>query len=325
MTLSIVTTMYRSAPYLREFYDRVCRAAASLTDDLEIIFVNDGCPDNSLDVALDLMQSDQRIRVIDLSRNFGHHKAMMTGLEHARGDVVFLIDCDLEEPPEVLGEFYSKLRENHADVVYGVQDVRRGTAMERLSGRMFYKLFNWLSDYPIPENVLTVRLMSRRYVRSLVRHKEKMLSSIAGLWQMTGFKQVAIVVGKRRKGRSSYALARKLAYAIYAVTAFSNKPLLSIGYMGVFMTIPSGGMMIWLLIRYFIFGINVSGYTSVVVSLWFIGGLIIFTLGIIGIYLATVFVETKDRPYTIIREMYGRSQEQLQPTEVGEEARRQSK
>jgi hypothetical protein len=154
MDLSIVTTLYYSSPYLEEFYARTCAAAEQITDDYEIILVNDGSPDDSLDVALSLFERDDRVKVVDLSRNFGHHKAVMTGLAHARGDLVFKIDCDLEEEPELLGEFYAEMiKDPSVDVVYGVQQRRKGGPFERLSGSLFYRLFNLLSDHPVPSNL----------------------------------------------------------------------------------------------------------------------------------------------------------------------------
>ena len=132
MILSIVTTLYNSAPYLEEFHARVCAAAEQITPDYEIIFVNDGSPDNSLQIALSLYQKNERVRIVDLSRNFGHHKAMMTGLAQARGGMVFLIDSDLEEEPELLETFYKELRTTGADVVFGVQQKRKGKRCPRI-------------------------------------------------------------------------------------------------------------------------------------------------------------------------------------------------
>ena len=189
MRLSIVTTLYRSARHLDEFHARVSAAAARVTPDYEIVLVNDGSPDDSLAVALKLLEHDDRVRIIDLARNFGHHKAMMTGLAEARGDLVFLIDSDLEEAPELLTEFAEAIQDGQADVVYGVQDRRRGGLVERLSGWLFFRLFNLLSEQQIPENLVTVRLMTRRYVSALVSHRERKMM-IAGLWALTGFNQI---------------------------------------------------------------------------------------------------------------------------------------
>src|SRR5262249_22005503 len=153
------TTLYYSAPYLEEFYARIKTEAERITHDYEIIFVNDGSPDNALNIAIALYENDDQVRIIDLSRNFGHHKAIMTGLAHARGSLVFLIDSDLEEEPELLGKFYNEIHNSGADVVYGVQRTRKGGFFERISGSIFYRIFNWLSIYPIPQNLITVRLM----------------------------------------------------------------------------------------------------------------------------------------------------------------------
>jgi putative glycosyltransferase len=132
MDLSVVTTLYCSEPYLETFYSRMTAAAEAITRDFEIILVNDGSPDGALDVALSLVERDARVRVIDLSRNFGHHRPIMTGLSHARGNLVFLIDSDLEEDPELLEQFYKELTDSGADVVYGQQSKRRGDWWESL-------------------------------------------------------------------------------------------------------------------------------------------------------------------------------------------------
>ena len=132
-----------------------------MAKDFELILVNDGSPDDSLQIALSLHRRDRRVRIIDLSRNFGHHQAMMTGLSYARGDLVFLLDSDLEEEPEFLETFYERLKTTAADVVFGVQKKRKGRLFERVSGVIFFKLFNALSTHPIPKNVITARLMTR--------------------------------------------------------------------------------------------------------------------------------------------------------------------
>jgi putative glycosyltransferase len=306
MKLSIVTTMYYSAPYIEEFYTRIRSEANRITSDFEIIFVNDGSPDQSLDIAISLYEQDEQVRIIDLSRNFGHHKAMMAGLDHASGDLVFLLDCDLEEKPELLGTFYEQLIQTGADVVYGVQQRRKGSFFERISGDIFFMIFNLLSTSPIPDNVTTVRLMSQRYVKSLLLHQERE-TIISGLWVITGYSQLALPIHKHNKGKSTYSLRRKIAHLVNSITAFSNKPLLFIFYLGccilLFSTMAAG----YLAIRRIFFGVLLEGWPSVIVSIWMIGGLTIFSLGVIGIYLAKIFIEVKQRPYTIIRQHYDHS------------------
>lgn len=197
MKLSIVTTLYNSCAYIREFHQRVSIEAQKITEQYEVIFVDDGSPDDSLDVAIQLSNEDERVKVIELSRNFGHHKAMMTGLSHAKGELVFLIDSDLEEEPELLGCFYSEMNrdKNDLDVLYGVQYKRKGGLFEKISGQLFYSTLNYLTDLNMSENIVTARLMKKDYVNALVSHDEREIF-IAGLWQITGFNQKAITIKK---------------------------------------------------------------------------------------------------------------------------------
>ena len=306
MHLSIVSTLYRSARHLEEFHRRLTAAARTITADYEIILVNDGSPDESLAVALALFERDEHLRIIDLARNFGHHKAMMTGLSYATGDLVFLIDSDLEEEPELLTAFVETLRQSEADVVYGVQAARRGGTVERISGWAFFKVFNLLSHTPIPANLVTVRLMTRRYVSALIAHKERE-TMIAGLWAITGFKQIPVVVNKHARTTSTYGLAHKLAILVNSVTSFSDKPLVFIFYLGTVIVVLATAAAAYLVVRRLFFGELLAGWASLIVSVWLLGGLTLFALGIIGIYLSKVFLETKQRPYTIIREIHDRT------------------
>ena len=307
MKLSIVTTLYNSAPYLAEFHERVCAAAAQLTGDFEIILVNDGSPDNSLEVAIELHQRDRRVSIVDLSRNFGHHKAMMTGLAHAHGDLVFLLDSDLEEEPELLHEFYSEMTRTGADVVFGVQEHRKGRFFERVTGSLYFKAFNMFSTYPIPTNHITARLMTRAYVAALVGYREREFV-MSGLWVLTGFQQLPLKVTKHYKATSAYGFRHKIAHLVNAITSFSNKPLVLIFYLGCFILFISSIAAIDLIVRKLLFGTLLEGWASLIVSIWLLGGLTIFCLGVIGIYLSKIFIEVKHRPYTIVKRMYGLTQ-----------------
>ncbi|HEY2433346.1 MAG TPA: glycosyltransferase family 2 protein [Vicinamibacterales bacterium] len=305
MDLTIVSTLYRSAPHLREFYARVSHAAAAITPHYEIVLVNDGSPDESLGVARQLVESDPRVRVVDLARNFGHHKAMMTGLSYAGGSRVFLIDCDLEEDPELLAEFDQRMQASGADVVYGVQAQRRGDMVERLSGWLFFASFNALSPHELPANVLTVRLMTRRYVEALLRHQERE-TIIAGLWAITGFEQLAVTVAKHARNSTTYSLRRKVAILVNSVTSFSDAPLVMVFYLGLGISLLAIAAAAYLLVRRLFFGVLLAGWPSLIVSVWLLGGLTLFCLGILGIYLSKIFIETKQRPYTIVRDVYER-------------------
>ena len=300
MKLSIVTTLYKSAPYVDQFHDRATRAAAAVTPDYEIVFVNDGSPDDALDRAVALHRRDRHVRVLDLSRNFGHHRAMMTGLEHARGDLVFLLDADLEEQPEWLAEFGAVMQQTGADVVYGVQSRRKGGLFERLSGAVFYKSFNALLDHPIPENAVTARLMTRRYISSLVQHRDRAMT-MAPLWAMTGYSQVPVGVEKKSRGETSYSVRQRISALVNNVTSFSNRPLVYIFYLGSFIMFLAACAAAYLIWQAEHGRLGVPGWPTLIVSIWFLGGIMIFCLGVIGVYLSKIFIETKDRPYAIVR------------------------
>lgn len=305
--LSIVSTLYRSAAHLDQFVRRVSDAARKVATEYEIVLVNDGSPDDSLEVALALQRRDSRIRVVDLSRNFGHHVALMVGLEHARGDLIFLIDSDLEESPEWLDEFAGALGRD-VDVVYGVQDARKGSWFERFSGWLFYQVVSRRLGVPVPRNVVTARLMTRRFVEALLQFRERE-ASILPLCVIAGFEQRPIVVRKASHGRSTYSLARRIDVLVNAVTSFSNRPLVLIFYLGCVIMVAASAAAAYLVWRRAVGGVGVPGYASVAVSLWFLGGLMIFCVGVVGIYLAKVFIEVKQRPYAIVRAQYPPSPE----------------
>lgn len=304
MHLSIVTTMYNTAGQVREFCERIGRCADRLAGDYEIVLVNDGSPDASRDVALKLMEQNPRIALVDLSRNFGHHQAMMAGLEQSRGDRVFLIDCDLEEEPELLDEFHRRFElEDDCDVVYGYQIRRKGSLFERFSGWLFYKLINVLSDVEFVENPLTARLMSRRYVEALLRYRERELV-IGGIWVLAGFKQVGLAATKGFRGSSSYTFLAKLRMMVNSVASFSAKPLFVIVFFGLAISGISLLALFYILVKVLMVGTSVPGWASVMISVWFLGGLIILFLGVIGTYVAKIFIETKNRPLTIVRAVH---------------------
>lgn len=303
MHLSIVTTLYRSEATVREFHRRISAAARQLTDDYEIIMVDDGSPDGSLQAAVELVAQDPRLKVIELSRNFGHHRAMMTGLAHAAGELVFLIDVDLEEDPELLARFWQIWHDEDVDVVYGLQQKRKGALFERLSGAFAYAVFRLLLPVRIPVNHITVRLMSRDYVRALVAHRERQ-TVIGGLWVITGFRQLGVPVAKGSRRATTYKVGRKVHALVESVTSFSEVPLIGVFYLGIFimsMSVIGAVYLIWRRLS----GVVLGGWTSTLVSIWFLGGLTVFSIGVVGLYVSRIFLETKQRPYTIVRRVYG--------------------
>jgi len=309
MKLSIVTTLYKSAPYVNEFYKRVSSSAQALThQDYEIVLVNDGSPDNCLELATSLADADAHVVVVDLSRNFGHHKAMMTGLAYAQGEKVFLIDSDLEESPEWVIEFDKQLISEKADVVYGVQRRRKGSLTERYTGALFYKIFRFLSGLDLPENIVVARLMSRRYVNALLGHRESEIF-MAGLWLLTGFKQVPQIVDKLSRASTTYTFRKKVSQLVNSVTSFSSKPLVGIFLIGLCIFGFASLYSIYLVVNWFFLSVPPSGYTSMMASIWLLGGLVSASVGVVGIYLSKIYSETKQRPYTIVRQVYKKAGE----------------
>jgi len=305
MRLSIVTTMYYSAPYLEEFHRRISAAALQITDDYEIIFVNDGSPDNALELVMKLYEQDPKVKVIDLSRNFGHHKAIMAGLAHTKGEFVFLIDVDLEEDPEWLPDFFQHLQQEHCDVVYGVQSFRKGGWFERCSGRIAYALFNLLCDIKTPKNLTTARIMTRRYIDALLLHQERLLV-FSGLCEITGFRQCPQNIFKAATSPTTYTFSKKISSFINMVTSFSSAPLKFIFYIGLLISFFSGLLGCKLIIQKLFFSKILDGWSSIMVSIWFLGGITVLFLGLIGVYLSKIFIEIKQRPNVIIRETFER-------------------
>jgi putative glycosyltransferase len=311
--ISVVTTMYRSEPYIEEFYSRVVKTIRKLgIKSYEIVFVDDGSPDRSRDLALQLYAGDPSVVVVDLSRNFGHHKAIMTGLSYTHGRRIFLLDCDLEEDPELLEQLVTEMDRRGCDVVFCVQQERRGNWFDRVTGELYYRIMNAVSGIEFPRNVFTLRLMTRRYVDSLLLHRERELL-ISGIWHLTGYEQVAIPAVKHSRSPTSYPIHKRFALMVMSVISYSDRPLRWIFYTGVGILIFAAFYIAYLAVIYLLYGIRVSGYLSIIVSLWLIGGLNFLFLGTIGIYVATIFSETKQRPNTIVRAIYRRENEHRAP------------
>jgi putative glycosyltransferase len=307
MRVSVVATLYNSAEYIPEFYRRVTKAITKVTSDFEVIFVDDGSPDDSLSIARKLLKSNHRLKVVALSRNFGHHKAVMKGLSYAKGDFVFLIDCDLEEPPELFQELYKKMKsadkKDPVDIVQAVQNRRKGGLFEKISGYLFYKFFNVLSDSNVPENSMMARLMTRRFVKALLLHEEREFF-LSGLCSLTGFRLETLTADKASKGKTSYSLSRKFLSALNAVTAFSDRPLFFIFYSGLFLSFFSFGGIFVLFLRVIFFGTRfMVGWFSIILLISFLGGFGIASIGVVGLYLGRIFIEVKKRPL-IVKDIY---------------------
>lgn len=304
MKLSIVTTLYKSGAYVAEFHRRASEGARRITDDYEIVMVDDGSPDNSLDIACAIASDDSHVRVVELSRNFGHHKALMTGLDHARGELCFLIDSDLEEDPALLGRFYDTLQSGDCDVVFGYEESREGNTLKSKGGAVAWHLINRLLSIEVPRNHCTVRLMRREYVDALLLHRESN-TVIGGLWVITGFRQIGIAISKKHRKETTYSFLMRLAGLVNAITSFSTVPLHLMVALGMIVSLVSFAFGIFVVLEKLIHN-SAVGWASLIVSIWFMGGIIVFCLGVIGIYISKIFIETKNRPYTIVRRLHQR-------------------
>lgn len=307
MKISVVSTLYRSSQFIDEFYQRIKASIEQHTHDFELIFVDDGSPDDSNMRVQQLVKKDSRVMLVELSRNFGHHHAIMAGLSQAKGDLVFLIDSDLEEQPEWFNVFLEELREHNADVVYGIQRERVGGLFRKYTGNLFYRLFNSVSETKIPENPCTVRLMTKEYVDVLIRFTEANLF-LAGNCAWTGFKQLSISLDKvtnEKDRKSNYKIIKLIKLFINAVTSFSSYPLTLVFFIGCMISLISALFGLDLFVNKILNPNSFQiGYSSIMISLWFLGGLIILFIGIIGLYLSKVFEEVKNRPQFIIRKIY---------------------
>jgi putative glycosyltransferase len=307
--VSIVTTLYKSQAFVQEFYTRMMEETQKHAHSFEIIFVDDGSPDASAEFVKELIEQDSRVVLVELSRNFGHHYAALAGIKQAKGELIFLLDSDLEEQPEWLGLFMETMSNNQVDVVFGVQNMRMGNIFKKYSGELFYTIFNGVSDTKIPENVCTVRLMTNQYVQALTSLEDKNLF-LAGNFAWAGFKQLAVTVQKNPSSRqSNYSIIKLMGLFLNAITSFTSYPLKLIFFVGMVISSLSGLIGSYMIIGKLLNPENILiGYASIMVSIWFLCGLIILFVGIIGLYLSKMFVEVKDRPQFIIRKIYRRGE-----------------
>jgi putative glycosyltransferase len=323
MKLTVVTTIYRTANCIETFHERAAAAAAAIGAELETLFVNDGSPDNGLDVAVALAKRDPRVVVVDLSQNYGQHKALWTGTLMATGDLVASFDGDLEEDPEWLVEFERVRRESGADVVYGVTDAIRGSWFYRLGRALYYRGMELIARQEFPRNITTARLMSRRYVEALRLFNEREIL-MSGLWTIAGFTQVPVRVDKPPKSRTSYKTWQLAAIFVRGMISFSILPLALIFITGIVISFVAVVFVAYLVYLAFVRKIGVPGWTSVMALQLLIGGLLLSFNGIIAIYVGTIFLEVKQRPRTIVRSVtrFPEASASASPNESAEAANR---
>ena len=311
--LSVVTMVYKSLPFLEEFLAQASDAARKYCGDdyYELIFVIDGSPDDSLAFLRARQARDEHIAIVDLSRNFGHHQAAWCGLHVARGERVFIIDCDLEVTPNVLEAFAERMQATGADVVYGYQEKRSGAAARKTLGDLFWRIFNLLSPTAVPRNICTERLMSRRYVDALLTMGDRNLF-LAGMYFWVGFEQVGVPLQRKlREGRTSYNFFRRAQLMVRAISAFSSMPLQASFWIGLVIALTCTVYGSTLVIRKLLHPEAVlSGFTTLSLLISMSAGMIMMSLGVIGLYVSRIYNQTQQRPVYLIRSLYRDGQEQ---------------
>ena len=301
--ISIVSPVYGCCGSLRELYERLSRSLSSISEDFEIIFVNDASPDNSWDVIKELVQQDSRVKGINLSRNFGQHKAIAAGIHHAQGDWVVVMDCDLQDQPEEIIKLYNKAQEGY-DAVFGQRVGRQDSRKKRWASRAFIAVYDYLSDSKTDPTIGNFSIISRKVVEGLKQFKEQHHAyTFFVIW--LGFKRTYVEIehAKREVGTSSYNFKRLIQLAMDNIVSQSNKLLRMSIKFGFALASFSALYAIYLVIKYFVTDEIVPGWTSVMVSIYFIGGLLFANLGLIGLYIGKIFDETKGRPLYVIDEI----------------------
>ncbi|MBL0934417.1 MAG: glycosyltransferase family 2 protein [Rhizobiaceae bacterium] len=303
LRLSIVTTLYNSRSTISEFVQRALAAAQVTAPDVELIIVDDGSPDDSAAIVRGIVDRDPRVRLVQLSRNFGHHRAMLAGLQQAHGDRVFLIDSDLEEAPELLVAMTAELERNPVDCLYGVQRGRKGGVAERLSGRAFYWLFGAMSEVRIPQNVSTLRLMSRRYVDSLLLFRDRNPVFVP-LSLLAGYPQAPHYFTKDGTSQTTYSLRKRISLLVLAITTFSGRPLQLMFAASVVLSLLGLTYGAYVVIRAAT-GTVQDGWSSLMAVVVFFFSLNAVFTGLIGLYVKQILEEVKDRPRSVVQEIYG--------------------
>ena len=304
--LSIVSPAYNEAENLGEFYSRVINATDNLNLEIEIIYINDGSQDSTIDIITKQRQIDNRITIIDLSRNFGKEIALTAGLDYSSGDAVIVIDADLQDPPELIPKLVEKWREGY-DVVNAKRIKRKGESLlKKVMSYIYYRLLFYLSDINVPRDTGDFRLLNKNALDALLKLREKH-RYMKGLFVWVGFKQKEIEYEReaRFKGKTKWGFFSLFNLAFDGLTSFSIMPLRlasTIGFLSALIGFFYGAVIVF---KTLFFHEPVAGFTSLVVLVTFFGGIQLLSIGIIGEYIGRIFNETKNRPLYVVKNIQG--------------------
>ena len=302
--ISVVSPVYKAESSIDELLRRLIKELSKITHDFEILLVEDGSPDNSWKKIEENCIKDQRVKGIRLSRNFGQHKAITAGLDYVMSDWVIVMDCDLQDRPEGIERLYKKAQDGF-DVVIGRRYIRKDKFFKVIFSKFFYRVFDYFTEGKSDIAVANFGIYSKKIINNLKKLKEQNRAFPLFIrWLGFNVYYVDIEHGERLSGKSSYNFSKLFNLAIDSIVSQSNKPLkISIKF-GFFLSFVSFIYGVYLIIRYFYLNIPI-GWTSVMVSIFFIGGLLFANLGLLGLYIGKIFDETKNRPLYIIKDMVG--------------------
>lgn len=298
--ISTVIPVYGADYALEELYTRLVAVLEKITDCFEIILVNDASPDDSQSIIERLALTDSRVRGIKFSRNFGQHRAITAGLDYCRGDWIVVMDCDLQDIPEEIERLYQEAKKGF-DMVIGYRKQRQDKILKVVMSRLFHYFFRYLSQSKTYNQIGNFGIYSRAVIDNINAMREQNRSfGLFAIW--VGFKRTEIDIqhSKRRLGKSSYSWKKSFTLATDSIIAHSNKLLTLSVQLGFIMSTVSFGVAFWYLIGYFFFTRPLPGWTSLLVSIYFVAGLIIATVGVVGLYVGKIFDEVKRRPLYIV-------------------------
>lgn len=303
--ISIIVPCYNESEALPLFMKEMCNVMEGMNQQkFEIILVNDGSSDNTLEVIHKFAEGDRRVKFISFSRNFGKEAAIYAGLQHAKGDFIAMLDADLQDPPSLLPEMYRSLKEERFDSVATRRVTRKGEPPVRsFFARLFYKLINKMADIEIVDGARDFRLMNRKYVNALLKLAEKNRFS-KGLFGWVGFrtKWIEFENVERVAGKTKWSFWSLLKYSIEGIVAFTTTPLVISSVIGLLFCVFALLVVVLIVVRKTIWGDPVDGWASLVCIITFLGGVQLFCLGIVGQYMAKMYLEIKNRPVYIIDE-----------------------
>ena len=307
MEISVVIPVYGCKAAIQELYERLRATLSDITDEYEIIFVNDACPQGSWSVIEAISSKDKNVIGIDLSRNFGQSKAITAGLDYASGNYVAVMDCDLQDRPEEIRKLYDKAKEGY-DIVFARRTGRKDTGLKKFISRSFYKTYEKLSGFKYDPSTCNFTVCTRAVTESFCNMREYHRDYATYICWM-GFKQAFVDVESdpRKEGKSSYTFRRKLKLAEDILCSQSDSLLRVAAYFGFILTVIAFLYIIFLVVQYLVADID-PGWTSVIATILLIGGLIITFNGITGIYIGNIFMQSKNRPLYIVREITNKRQ-----------------